>query len=109
MQQQLETVTQWFQDTGSLISPKAQTLWCTLDNRATGKTMPAVTFDGAVVERTNHLRYLGVHFDRMLTIHDADDDDGDDDEDDDDGGGDDDDDVGDDGGDGDEDDDDDEC
>ena len=29
--------------------------------------MPAVTFDGAVVKRTNHLRYLRVHFDRMLT------------------------------------------
>ena len=29
--------------------------------------MPAVTFDGAVVERTNLPRYLGVHFDRMLS------------------------------------------
>ena len=29
--------------------------------------MPAVTFDGAVAGRTNHLRYLGIHFDRMLT------------------------------------------
>ena len=29
--------------------------------------MPAVTLDGAVVERTSHLRYLGIHFDRMLT------------------------------------------
>ena len=29
--------------------------------------MPAVTFDRAVVERTSHLRYLGIHFDRMLT------------------------------------------
>ena len=29
--------------------------------------MPAVTFHGAVVERTNHLRYLRVHFGRMLT------------------------------------------
>ena len=29
--------------------------------------MPAVTFDGAVVERTNHRRYLGVHCDIMLT------------------------------------------
>ena len=28
--------------------------------------MAAVTFDGAVVERTRHLRYLGTHFDRML-------------------------------------------
>ena len=29
--------------------------------------MPAVTLDGAVVEPTSHLRYLGIHFDRMLT------------------------------------------
>ena len=29
--------------------------------------MPAITVDGAVVERTNHLRHLRVHFDRMLT------------------------------------------
>ena len=29
--------------------------------------MPAVTFDGAVVERTSHLRCLGIHFGRMLT------------------------------------------
>jgi len=29
--------------------------------------MPAVTLHGAVVERTSHLRYLGIHFDRMLT------------------------------------------
>ena len=46
---------------------KAQTVWCTLDNKAAGKAMPAVKFDEAVVEQTNHLRYLGVHFDRMLT------------------------------------------
>ena len=51
VQQQLENVSQWCQDTGSLINPsKAQTLWCTLDNKAAGKVMPAVTFDGAVVE-----------------------------------------------------------
>ena len=29
--------------------------------------MPAVTFDGAVVERTNLLKYFGVHFDSMLS------------------------------------------
>ena len=29
--------------------------------------MPTVKFDGAVVERTSHLRYLGIHSDRMLT------------------------------------------
>ena len=28
--------------------------------------MPAVTLDGAVDERTSHLRYLWVHLDRML-------------------------------------------
>ena len=29
--------------------------------------MPAVSFNGEVIERTNSLRYLGIHFDRMLT------------------------------------------
>ena len=29
--------------------------------------MPAVTFEGIIVERTNHLRYLCVYSDRMLT------------------------------------------
>ena len=29
--------------------------------------MSAVTFDGAGVKRTNHLRYLGIHVDRILT------------------------------------------
>ena len=55
VQHQLDSVSKWFHDTGSLINPdKAQTLWCTLDNRAAGKAMPAVTFDGAVVEQTSH-------------------------------------------------------
>ena len=29
--------------------------------------MPAVSLDVAVVERTSHLRYLGIHFERILT------------------------------------------
>ena len=31
--------------------------------------MPAVSFNGEVIERTNSLRYLGIHFDRMLTYN----------------------------------------
>ena len=55
-------------DTGSLINlDMAQTLQCTLDNRAAGKMMPAVTVDGAAVEEAGHLRYLGIHFNIMLT------------------------------------------
>ena len=38
-----------------------------MDNKVAGKAMPAVTLDGAVIERTNHLIYLGIHFDGMLT------------------------------------------
>ena len=56
VQQQLDSVSQWCHDTRSLINPdKAQTLWCTLDDRASGKLMPAITVDGAVIERTSHL------------------------------------------------------
>ena len=29
--------------------------------------MPAVSFNGEIIERTNSLKYLGIHFDRMLT------------------------------------------
>ena len=29
--------------------------------------MPAVKCYGAVVERTSHMKYLRIHFDRMLT------------------------------------------
>ena len=44
-----------------------QTLQCTLDNSTAGKVIPAVIFDGAAAERTNHLRYHnGLHFDQML-------------------------------------------
>ena len=68
VQQQLDSVSKWCHHTRSLLNPDmAQTLWCTPDNRAAGKPMPAVTFDGAVAERTSHLRYLGIHFERMLT------------------------------------------
>ena len=65
---QLGSVSKWCHDTGSPINPvKAQTLWCNLDNRAASKPMPAVSLDVAVVERTSHLRYLRIHFDRILT------------------------------------------
>jgi len=65
---QLGSVSKWCRDTGSLINPaKVQTLWCNLDNRAAGKPMPAVSLDVAVIERTSRLRYLGIHFDRILT------------------------------------------
>ena len=68
MQQQLDSISQWCYNTRSLISPdKARTLWCTLDKRAACKPKPAVIFHGAVVEQTSHLRYLGIHFGRMLT------------------------------------------
>jgi len=46
VQEQMDNAFQLCHNTCSLISPdKAQTLWCTYD-----KQMPAVTFDGAVVE-----------------------------------------------------------
>ena len=38
VQQQLDSVSQWCHDTGSLINPnKALTPWCALENRAAGK------------------------------------------------------------------------
>ena len=53
VQQQLEKVSPWCQETESEISPsKAQALWCTLNNKAVGQAMPAVSFNGEAIERT---------------------------------------------------------
>ena len=51
VQQHLDSVSKQCDDTGSLINPhKAQTLWCTLYNRAAGKPMPEVTFVGVICD-----------------------------------------------------------
>ena len=49
----------WCQETKSEINPsKAQALWCTLYNKAVGQAIPAVSFNGETIERTNILKYL---------------------------------------------------
>ena len=64
----MEKVSLWCQETESEMNPrKAQALWCTFNNKAIGQAMPAVSFNGEVIERTNSLGYLGIHFDGMLT------------------------------------------
>ena len=69
VQEQCDKLSHWCQKTESEISQgKAQALWCTLNNKAVGQAMPAVSFNGEVTERMNILRYLGIHFDRMLTF-----------------------------------------
>ena len=68
VQEQLKKVSKWCQETESEINPsKPHALWCTLNNKAIGQAMPAVSFNGEVMKRTNSLRCLGVHFDGMLT------------------------------------------
>ena len=68
VQEQLEKVSHWCQETESEINlSKAQALWCTLNNKAVGQAMPAVSFNGKAIERTNSLRYPGIHYDRMLS------------------------------------------
>ena len=68
VREQLEKVSQCCPETESDINPsKAQALWCTLNNKAAGQAMPAVSFNGEVIERGNSVRYLGVQFSRMLT------------------------------------------
>ena len=62
VQEQLENMSHRCQETQSEISPsKAQALWCTLNNKAVGQAMPAVSFNGVF-----SLRYLKIHFNRML-------------------------------------------
>ena len=47
VQEQLEKVSHWCQETESEINPsKAQALWYTLNNKAVGQAMPAVSFNG---------------------------------------------------------------
>ena len=67
VQEQLD-VSYWCQEIASEINPsKAQALWCTFNNKAVGQAMRTLSFNGEVIERRNNLRYLGIHFDRMLT------------------------------------------
>ena len=67
VQNLLEKVSHWCQETESEINPsKTQALLCTLNNKAVGQAMPAVFFNGEAREPTNSLTYLGIHFDRML-------------------------------------------
>ena len=55
VQEQPKKVPHWCQETESEISPnKAQALWCILNNKAAGQAMPAVSFNGEVIERTNN-------------------------------------------------------
>ena len=61
-------VSHWCQETESEVNPsKTRALWCSLDHKAVGQAMPAVSFNGGVKERANSLRHLGIHFDWMLT------------------------------------------
>ena len=56
VQEQLDNTSQWCQETNSAINPmKAQALWCTLDNKAAGKSKPDARFNGEVIERVNKL------------------------------------------------------
>ena len=57
----------WCIITSTINQSKLQALWYNLNNKAVGQAMPAVSFNGEVIKCTNSLRYLRVHFDRMLT------------------------------------------
>ena len=46
VQEQLEKLSHWWQESESEINPsKVQALWCTLNNKAVGQEMPAVSFN----------------------------------------------------------------
>ena len=50
VQEQLEKVSHRCQETESEINPsKKQAVWCTLNNRAAGQVMPAISFNGEVI------------------------------------------------------------
>ena len=54
-------------DRVQISASKAQALWFTLNNKALGQAMAAVSFNGEVIESANSLRHFGIHFDRVLT------------------------------------------
>ena len=49
-------------------SGKATTLWCSLNNHAVKFYMPEVSIEGKSIKREHTLRYLGVVFDRSLSV-----------------------------------------
>ena len=68
VRKQLEKVSHWCRETESEIHPsKGQALRCNINNKAVGQTMSAVSFNGEVIARMNSPRYLGIHFDMILT------------------------------------------
>ena len=72
VQEQLEKVSYWCQETESEISPsKVQALWCTLNSKAVGQAMPAVSFNREVIELANSLTYLWIDFWQNVYIQDA--------------------------------------
>ena len=53
VQEQLAKVSHWCKKTESEINPsKVQALWCTLNNKAVGQAMAAVSVNGEVIEST---------------------------------------------------------
>ena len=65
VQEHLEKVSHWCQETHSLKS--IQALWCTLNNKTEGQATPEVSCSWEIIEHTNTLRYLRIHDERMLT------------------------------------------
>ena len=53
VQEQLEKVSHWCQETKSKINPsKVQALWCTLNNKAGRQAILAISFNGEVIEQS---------------------------------------------------------
>ena len=66
-QEELNRLGGWCQDFKGKIHPdKAGVLWCSLNNHSVRADMPSVYIEGKELKREQHLRYLGITFDRSL-------------------------------------------
>ena len=67
VQAELNRLDGWCDEYKGRIHPdKAGVLWCSLNNHAVKADMPAVYIEGKELKREQHLRYLGIIFDRSL-------------------------------------------
>ena len=66
-QEELNRLGHWCEDYKGRIHPdKAGVMWCSLNNRVVKADMPAVYIEGKELKREQHLKYLGITFDRSM-------------------------------------------
>ena len=66
-QEELDRLGHWCEDYKGRIHPdKAGVLWCSLNNRVVKAEMPEVYMEDKALKSEQHLKYLGITFDRSM-------------------------------------------